>query len=103
MTPEEQVQYLKKGSEDLIKEEDLLAKIKKGKPLLVKTGFDPTAPDLHLGHAVLLRKLVFVTDDKNIKNVKKKMSKMSVFDICDINTFAGKNGMMFLITKHNQV
>jgi tyrosyl-tRNA synthetase len=62
MTPEQQVEYLKKGSEDLIKEEDLLAKIKKGKPLLVKTGFDPTAPDLHLGHAVLLRKMKHFQD-----------------------------------------
>jgi tyrosyl-tRNA synthetase len=62
MTPEEQIQYLKKGSEDLIKEEDLLAKLKKGKPLLVKTGFDPTAPDLHLGHAVLLRKMKHFQD-----------------------------------------
>lgn len=62
MTPEQQVEYIKKGSEDLIKEEDLLAKIKKGKPLLVKTGFDPTAPDLHLGHAVLLRKMKHFQD-----------------------------------------
>lgn len=62
MTPEQQVEYLKKGSEDLIKEEDLLAKLKKGKPLLVKTGFDPTAPDLHLGHAVLLRKMKHFQD-----------------------------------------
>jgi len=62
MTAEEQIQYLKKGSEDLIKEEDLLAKLKKGKPLLVKTGFDPTAPDLHLGHAVLLRKMKHFQD-----------------------------------------
>src|SRR5262245_14652684 len=62
MTPEEQIEYLKKGSEDLIKEEDLLAKLKKGKPLLVKTGFDPTAPDLHLGHAVLLRKMKHFQD-----------------------------------------
>ncbi|MCI0447820.1 tyrosine--tRNA ligase [bacterium] len=62
MTPEEQIQYLKKGAEELIKEEDLLAKLKKGKPLLVKTGFDPTAPDLHLGHAVLLRKMKHFQD-----------------------------------------
>jgi tyrosyl-tRNA synthetase len=62
MTPEQQIEYLKKGSEELIKEEDLLAKLKKGKPLLVKTGFDPTAPDLHLGHAVLLRKMKHFQD-----------------------------------------
>jgi tyrosyl-tRNA synthetase len=62
MTPEQQIEYLKKGAEELIKEEDLLAKLKKGKPLLVKTGFDPTAPDLHLGHAVLLRKMKHFQD-----------------------------------------
>ncbi len=57
MTPEEQVRYLKKGTEEVIKEEELLEKIKRGKPLTVKAGFDPTAPDLHLGHAVLIRKM----------------------------------------------
>lgn len=62
MSPEEQIQYLKKGSEDLIKEDELLAKIKRGKPLIVKAGFDPTAPDLHLGHAVLLRKMKHFQD-----------------------------------------
>ena len=62
MTPEEQVQYLKKGAEEIIKEEDLLAKLKRSKPLLVKAGFDPTAPDLHLGHAVLLRKMKHFQD-----------------------------------------
>ncbi len=62
MTPEQQIQYLKKGCEEIIKEEDLLTKLKHGKPLLVKTGFDPTAPDLHLGHAVLLRKMKHFQD-----------------------------------------
>jgi tyrosyl-tRNA synthetase len=62
MTPEKQLEYLKKGTEEIIKEEDLLAKLKKGKPLLVKAGFDPTAPDLHLGHAVLLRKMKHFQD-----------------------------------------
>jgi tyrosyl-tRNA synthetase len=62
MTPEQQIEYLKKGSEELIKEEELLEKIKRGKPLTVKAGFDPTAPDLHLGHAVLLRKMKHFQD-----------------------------------------
>jgi len=62
MTPEQQVDYLKKGVEELIKEEELLEKIKRGKPLTVKAGFDPTAPDLHLGHAVLLRKMKHFQD-----------------------------------------
>jgi tyrosyl-tRNA synthetase len=62
MKPEQQLEYLKKGCEEIIKEEDLLEKLKKGKPLLVKAGFDPTAPDLHLGHAVLLRKMKHFQD-----------------------------------------
>ena len=62
MTPEQQIEYLKKGVENFIKEEELLEKIKRGKPLLVKAGFDPTAPDLHLGHAVLLRKMKHFQD-----------------------------------------
>jgi tyrosyl-tRNA synthetase len=62
MTPEKQIQYLKKGTEDFIKEDELLTKIKRGKPLIVKAGFDPTAPDLHLGHAVLLRKMKHFQD-----------------------------------------
>ncbi len=57
MTPEEQLQYLKKGCVEVIPEQELLTKLKRGKPLIVKAGFDPTAPDLHLGHAVLLRKM----------------------------------------------
>jgi tyrosyl-tRNA synthetase len=62
MTPEQQVEYLKKGAEEIIKEEELLERIKRGKPLTVKAGFDPTAPDLHLGHAVLLRKMKHFQD-----------------------------------------
>lgn len=62
MTLEEQIHYLKKGCEEIIKEEDLLEKLKRGKPLTVKAGFDPTAPDLHLGHAVLLRKMKHFQD-----------------------------------------
>lgn len=62
MTIEEQILYLKKGSEDLIREEELVEKLKRGTPLTVKAGFDPTAPDLHLGHAVLLRKMKHFQD-----------------------------------------
>ena len=49
---------LKRGISELISEEELQKKLSRGKPLIVKAGFDPTAPDLHLGHAVLFRKLV---------------------------------------------
>ncbi len=60
-SPEDQLAYLRRGTVDIIEEEELLAKIKRsletGQPLKVKAGFDPTAPDLHLGHTVLLRKM----------------------------------------------
>jgi len=46
-----------RGAEEIIKREDLLARLKLGRPLRVKAGFDPTAPDLHLGHTVLLNKM----------------------------------------------
>ena len=63
---EEQLAYLKKGVAEVIREEDLKAKLEKslktGRPLRVKAGFDPTAPDLHLGHTVLLRKLKHFQD-----------------------------------------
>jgi len=53
----EQVAELRRGAVDLITEADLLRKIGRGKPLRVKAGFDPTAPDLHLGHTVLINKM----------------------------------------------
>jgi tyrosyl-tRNA synthetase len=57
LSPEEQLQILKRGAVDIVSEEELLRKLKRKKTLKVKAGFDPTAPDLHLGHVVLLRKL----------------------------------------------
>lgn len=57
LSPEEQLKYIKKGTIDIISEDELLEKLKEGRPLIVKAGFDPTAPDLHLGHTVLLQKL----------------------------------------------
>ncbi len=63
---DEQLTYIKKGSAEIVKESELRAKLEKsrasGKPLRVKAGFDPTAPDLHLGHTVLLRKLKHFQD-----------------------------------------
>jgi tyrosyl-tRNA synthetase len=63
---DEQLSYIKKGSHEIIREADLRAKLEKsrttGTPLRVKAGFDPTAPDLHLGHTVLLRKLKHFQD-----------------------------------------
>jgi tyrosyl-tRNA synthetase len=63
---DEQLAYLKKGLADLIREEELRERLihagKSGRPLRVKAGFDPTAPDLHLGHTVLLRKMKHFQD-----------------------------------------
>jgi tyrosyl-tRNA synthetase len=61
MTIDEQLAYLRKGTTEIIREEDLRAKLEKssktGEPLRVKLGVDPTTPDLHLGHTVVIRKL----------------------------------------------
>lgn len=57
LSPEEQLKIIKKGVLEIINEEELLEKLKEERPLIVKAGFDPTAPDLHLGHTVLLQKL----------------------------------------------
>jgi tyrosyl-tRNA synthetase len=63
---DKQLAYLRKGAAEIIREEDLRAKLegslKTGKPLRVKLGVDPTAPDLHLGHTVVLRKLKHFQD-----------------------------------------
>lgn len=63
---EEQLTYLKKGLAELIREEELRERLqlsaKENRPLRVKAGFDPTAPDLHLGHTVLLRKMKHFQD-----------------------------------------
>lgn len=61
MTIDEQLDYLRKGTVEIIREDDLRAKLEKsartGVPLRVKLGADPTAPDIHLGHTVVIRKL----------------------------------------------
>ncbi|ERS88435.1 tyrosyl-tRNA synthetase [Marinobacter sp. C1S70] len=54
---DEALAIIKRGIDELIPEEDLVEKLKEGRPLRVKAGFDPTAPDLHLGHTVLINKL----------------------------------------------
>jgi tyrosyl-tRNA synthetase len=66
MTIDEQLAYLTKGCVDIVRAGELRAKLERaartGKPLIVKVGFDPTAPDLHLGHTVLLRKMKHFQD-----------------------------------------
>src|SRR5918992_426037 len=66
MTIDEQIAYLTKGCVDVVRVNELRTKLeraaKTGKPLVVKVGFDPTAPDLHLGHTVLIRKMKHFQD-----------------------------------------
>ena len=54
---EEQLALIKRGADELLVEAELITKLKRGQPLRIKAGFDPTAPDLHLGHTVLINKL----------------------------------------------
>src|SRR6187431_3683033 len=57
LTAEQQLAELKRGTSEILLESDLLTKLKRGKPLRIKAGFDPTAPDLHIGHTVLINKM----------------------------------------------
>lgn len=57
ITLQEQLDLIKHGCDELLVESELVEKLKRGKPLRIKAGFDPTAPDLHLGHTVLINKL----------------------------------------------
>lgn len=54
---EEQLALIKRGAEEVLVESELVSKLERGQPLRIKAGFDPTAPDLHLGHTVLINKL----------------------------------------------
>ena len=78
---DEQLAYLRKGAAEIIRESDLRERLEKsrqsGKPIRVKAGFDPTAPDLHLGHTVLMRKLKHFQD----------MGHTVIFLIGDFTTF----------------
>ncbi len=56
-TIEQALQIIKRGAEDVLVEEELIDRLKKGRKLRIKAGFDPTAPDLHLGHTVLINKM----------------------------------------------
>ncbi len=57
LSTSEKLEILKRGVEEIIPEKGLEKKLNKNKPLIIKAGFDPTAPDLHLGHTVLINKL----------------------------------------------
>jgi len=79
----EQLDYIRKGSVEIIREEELVEKLKRaqktGKPLRVKAGFDPTAPDIHLGHSVLMRKMKHFQD----------LGHTAIFLIGDFTTLIG--------------
>ena len=57
MNIEDTLALIKRGADEILIESELIDKLKQGRPLRIKAGFDPTAPDLHLGHTVLLNKL----------------------------------------------
>src|SRR5688572_26334444 len=79
----EQLDYIRKGAVEIIREEELVEKLKRaqktGKPLRVKAGFDPTAPDIHLGHTVLMRKMKHFQD----------LGHTAIFLIGDFTTLIG--------------
>jgi tyrosyl-tRNA synthetase len=54
---EDSLELIKRGADELLVEAELVERLKTGRPLRIKAGFDPTAPDLHLGHTVLINKL----------------------------------------------
>ncbi|MEO8136343.1 MAG: tyrosine--tRNA ligase [Betaproteobacteria bacterium] len=56
-SPEEQLAVMKRGADELLVETELIAKLRRGKPLRIKLGLDPTAPDIHIGHTVVLNKM----------------------------------------------
>lgn len=57
ISADERLNLIRRGAVEMIQAEELKKKLKKGKPLIIKAGFDPSAPDIHLGHTVLLRKI----------------------------------------------
>lgn len=62
LAPEEQLTLIQRGTDEIISKDDLLKKLRENRPLRIKAGFDPTAPDLHFGHTVLLNKLKIFQD-----------------------------------------
>ena len=68
---------IQRGAEEILLEDELIAKLKEGKPLKIKAGFDPTAPDLHLGHTVLINKLR-TFQQLGHEPIKNKCSKFSI-------------------------
>ena len=57
LSPDDQLAEIRRGTSDILVEAELRTRLSAGRPLIIKAGFDPTAPDLHLGHTVLINKL----------------------------------------------
>ncbi|HDO35767.1 MAG TPA: tyrosine--tRNA ligase, partial [Nitrospirae bacterium] len=57
LEPEKQLEIISRGSVEIIIEDELIGKLREKRPLRIKAGFDPTAPDIHIGHTVLLEKM----------------------------------------------
>lgn len=83
LTPNEQIRIICKGVQNCVSEEELLAKLETSvamkKPLIIKLGLDPSAPDIHLGHAVVLRKI-------------RQMQELGHLAVIVIGDFTGKIG-----------
>ena len=62
MDIQETLEIIKRGTDEVLVESELVEKLKKGKPLVIKFGCDPTAPDIHLGHTVVINKLKQLQD-----------------------------------------
>ena len=74
---EQQLDIIRRGANELLVESELRAKLAAGRPLRVKAGFDPTAPDLHLGHTVLINKLRQLQDLGDRKSTRLNSSHQS--------------------------
>src|SRR3546814_4518684 len=61
------MELIARGADEILKREELEARLKAGRPLRIKAGFDPTAPDLHIGHTVLLNKMRQFQDRKSTR------------------------------------
>jgi len=81
MKIEEQIEIIKRGTVEIISLEELRDKLerieKTGKPLRIKVGFDPTAPDIHLGHTVLIQKLKQPKKCQSLKTLKNQREFLS--------------------------
>ncbi len=81
MTPERQLELLKVGAVTIVPEEELRSRLRAGRPLRVKLGIDPSAPDIHLGHTVPLTKLRQFQDLGHQHRVERRVSEWQMFGV----------------------